>query len=114
MFSETVPELRRCYVRTHTVASSRARLWDIDAGARARSASSIRLGSALDAEDLLERVHDFDQIGLRRHDGVDILVGARCLVQNIGILAALDTGRRHFVICDRELALRLGPAHAPS
>jgi hypothetical protein len=62
---------------------------------------------ALDADDLLQRVHDLDEIGLRRHHPVDVLVGARRFVDDFGVLSAFYAGRRRRVILDRELLLRL-------
>ena len=57
-----------------------------------------------DAHHLLERVHDLDQFSLRRHHGVDVLVGARNLVQYTLILAAFDTFGLRTQILDRKLA----------
>jgi hypothetical protein len=45
---------------------------------------------SLDAHYLLEGVHDFNQIALCVHDRVDIFVRHRDLVDDVGILAALD------------------------
>jgi len=44
----------------------------------------------LDADDLLERVHDFDEVGLVRHHAVDILVRCRDFVEHALVLAAFD------------------------
>src|ERR1700752_4365170 len=46
--------------------------------------------SAFDAEYLLQRVDDLDEIGLVRHHLVDVLVGAGDLVQHAAVLAADD------------------------
>src|SRR5690349_19789091 len=67
--------------------------------------------SALDADHLAERVHDLDEIGLRRHDGVDVLVGTRRLVDDAFVLAALDTLGRLGVVLDREARLGLAARH---
>ena len=42
---------------------------------------------SLDADDLAQRVHDLDQIGLMFHDLVDVLVRRRNLVDHAAILA---------------------------
>src|SRR5215469_8861581 len=58
---------------------------------------SVTAGSSpgslsLYAHHLLERVDHLDQVALRCHDRVDVLVSAGCLVDHIGVLAAFDTG----------------------
>ena len=45
--------------------------------------------SALHAHDLAQRVDDLDEVGLRRHDGIDVLVRRRRLVDHVCVLAAL-------------------------
>src|SRR5262245_45542133 len=67
--------------------------------------------SALDAYDLLQRVDDLDEIALRLHDGVDVLVRSRRLVDDVQVLAALDALRRRDVLIDGETLARLGPRH---
>ena len=46
--------------------------------------------SPLHAHHLLQGVHDLDQVGLVGHHGVDVLVGARDLVDHAAVLAAFD------------------------
>src|SRR6185503_9705648 len=46
--------------------------------------------SAFDAQDLLQRMHHLHEVGLVRHDLVDVLVGARDLVDHALVLAADD------------------------
>ena len=57
---------------------------------------------SFDAEDLLQFMHDLDEIALRRDDRLDRLVGAWCLVDDALVLAAFNTGRRGAVIFERE------------
>ena len=45
---------------------------------------------ALYAKDLLQRVHDLDEVGLVGHHLVDVLVGTGDLVEHAAILAADD------------------------
>ena len=52
----------------------------------------------LDADDLPQRVDDFDEVSLRGHDGVDVLVSAGCLIEDAFVLAALDMRGRASVI----------------
>ena len=70
-----------------------------------------------DAQHLLERVHDLDEIGLVRHHLVDVLVGAGDLVQHALVLAADDAfGLRFQVLRPRNAfcaALRLILRPAP-
>ena len=66
---------------------------------------SIKL-SPFDADHLLERVHDRDQVLLRLHDVLDRLVRHRRLVDDVRILTALDAGSCLGVIVEREAALR--------
>src|ERR1700736_1405840 len=67
--------------------------------------------SALDADHLAERVHDPYEIVLRRHDGVDVLVRGRRLVEDARVLAAFDTARLALEVLERETVLRLAAAH---
>ena len=53
-------------------------------------------------------MHDIDEIRLRGHHRVDVLVGARRLVDDAFVLAALDMRRRRRVVGEREAALGLG------
>ncbi len=63
--------------------------------------------SALDGQHGAERVHDFDQVRLRRHHQVEVLVGARDLVEDALVLAALDALGLFREVREREAALRL-------
>jgi hypothetical protein len=38
-------------------------------------------------------MHDFHEVALRTHHGVDVLVRRRRLVDHVRVLAALDVGR---------------------
>src|SRR5688500_16964303 len=78
------------------------------------SISIIRGPSTLHANDLTQRMHDVDEIALRRHHRVDRLVGRGRLIEHVVVLAALDAGRGLDVVLDREAALGLGARHAAS
>jgi hypothetical protein len=39
-------------------------------------------------------MYNFDEVSLRRHDSLNVLVGLRCLVNHIIVLAALDARSR--------------------
>src|SRR5262245_48632184 len=67
--------------------------------------------SPLDANHLTQRVDHVDQVALGLHDGVDGLVGARGLVEDGRVLAALDAGGRAGVIGHTKSPLGLGPRH---
>ena len=67
--------------------------------------------SPLDAHDLLQRVNDLHEIALRFHDGVDVLVRGRRLIDDVHVLAALDALGRGDVLLDREALARLGALH---
>src|SRR5580765_1296346 len=67
--------------------------------------------SPLHAHHLFERVHHLDQFTLRCHHRVDVLVGARRLVDDALVLAALDAFRHALVVGDREAALGLAARH---
>ena len=76
---------------------------------------SIRPGlSALDADDLAERVNRLNQVRLRRHYGVNVLVCARRLVDHVGVLPALHALGRPRVVFEREPLLGLGARHRPA
>src|SRR5581483_8624020 len=51
---------------------------------------TARRASPLHAHHLLQRVNDLNEVGLRRHDRVDRLVGARAFVDHPFVLAACD------------------------
>src|SRR5690606_873053 len=70
--------------------------------------------SALHTEDLLECVDDLDEVALRGHHGVDVLVRHGRLVDHALVLAALDALGRGDVISEREALLGLGPRHDAS
>jgi bifunctional non-homologous end joining protein LigD len=59
-------------------------------------------------------MHHFDEVGLGRDDRVDVLIRHRRLVDDAGVLAALDPCRRRRVILKGEPAHRLRPAHRPA
>src|SRR5262245_40832636 len=69
---------------------------------------------SLDAQHLLELGDDLDQILLILHRLVDALVGARDLVEDAVILAALDTLGLLPQILQREALLRRRARHAPT
>ncbi len=64
-----------------------------------------RRGSALDAQHLAQRVDDLDEIGLGRHDRVDVLVGHGDLVDHALVLSALHALGRD-VLVTRKGAVR--------
>ncbi len=59
-------------------------------------------------------MHDLDQVGLGRHDRIDIFVGSRCFVDDIGVLPALNPFGRPGVVFQGKLLLRLSARHRPS
>src|SRR6186713_1845319 len=67
--------------------------------------------SALDADDLAKLMYDLDEVRLRRHDLVDVLVSHRRLVDHARVLLALDALGRLDVILDGEPPLRLATRH---
>src|SRR5947209_6933511 len=67
--------------------------------------------STLDADHLAKRVHDPDEIVLRPHDGVDVLVRGRCFVEHARVLAAFDAVPFALEIGERETVARLTAAH---
>lgn len=73
-----------------------------------------RIPLPLDAEHLLQRMHGLDEVGLVGHDGVDVLVGGRNLVDDAAILAANDAFGLAFEIVLAEALARLRAAHAPA
>jgi TolB-like protein len=56
-----------------------------------------------------QREGERNEIGLRRHHGVDVLVRARDLIQNAFVLATLDTSRLSLQVCERVGPLRRTP-----
>src|SRR6185295_9463156 len=79
-----------------------------------RGAGEGERRSALDADDLAQRVDDFHEIPLRRHDRVDRLVGPRGLVDDVRVLPALDARGCRRVVGQREAPLRLIARHGPT
>lgn len=56
-------------------------------------------GSALHAEDLLQRGDDLDQVGLLGHDEIDVLVGAGDLIDHGFIyLSIIDLQITHYLM----------------
>src|SRR5262245_43316481 len=84
------------------------------AGPQPPSAATLHRGSAFHAHDLTERVHDLDEIALGLHHRVDGLVCARRLVDDVGVLAALDTRGSSRVVGEGEASLRLAAGHRAS
>lgn len=74
----------------------------------------ICAGSAFDADDLLERVHDVDEVAFRRDDGVDVLVARWSLVDDALVFAALDAARLLGEIRRGERSLRFLTAQSPA
>ncbi len=66
------------------------------------------------AQDLFEGVNGIHQVRLVFHDLVDVLVGARDLVDNTFILAALDAGSLRNQVFPGELTLRNSSRHPTS
>jgi hypothetical protein len=60
--------------------------------------SIVNIASSLHANDLVQSVHDLDEILLRRHYRVDWLVGCRSLVNHVGVLAAFDARGRCLMV----------------
>ncbi|OLL89030.1 hypothetical protein Ae356Ps1_6311c [Pseudonocardia sp. Ae356_Ps1] len=69
-------------------------------------------GSALHAQHRAQAVLHPDQVGLLRHDRVEVLVRAGDLVDHAGVLAALDALGLGLQVGDRELPARRPPRHA--
>ena len=63
---------------------------------------------SLDADELTQPVDDVDEIRLRRHHGLDILVGAGCLIDDAGVLAAFHMGGRQDVVLKGKPTAGLG------
>src|SRR5581483_10384442 len=78
--------------------TSVSRATDADFEVRAVIISYLVRNSAFDAKNLLERVHDLDEVGLVRHYLVDVLIGAGNLVQHALVLATDDALRLHFQV----------------
>src|SRR5258708_20513119 len=66
----------------------------------------------LHAKNLLKRRNDLDQVALRRHHFIDVLVRRRDLVDHAFVLAAFDACGLERQIFAREGPARLSPAHA--
>src|SRR3569623_3323482 len=66
---------------------------------------------ALHAQDLAQGVFDVDQVGLGGHDGVDVLVGGRRLVDAGGVAAAFDALDGAGVVGQRDAPAGLGAGH---
>src|SRR5688572_16199769 len=56
-------------------------------------------------------MHDFHQVALCMHDGVDVLVCHRDLIDDAIVLATLDTGGGPHLVFAREAALGFAAAH---
>src|SRR6266581_2520882 len=63
------------------------------------------------AHDLAQRVDDFHEIGLRGHYGFNRLVSCGRLVDDVGILAALDARRHTLVVLYTEAPLSFRAGH---
>src|SRR5690349_13287000 len=70
--------------------------------------------SALHTNELLQLRHDLDEIALLLHHLIDVLVGARDLVHDAGVLAALHAPRLLLKVPCREPPLGRVTAHAPT
>src|SRR5882672_7577844 len=66
----------------------------------------------LHAEDLLQGCNDLDEVGLRRHDGIDVLVRRRDLVDHAFVLATFDACSLERQVLAREDLAGLSTAHA--
>ena len=71
-------------------------------------------GLSLHAEDLPKLGDDLNEIGLRGHDGIDILIGPGCLIDDICILATLDSLGCLNMIGKGKRPLRLTARHPPT
>src|SRR5581483_4207108 len=69
-------------------------------------------GSAFDADDGAQRVHDVDEVALGFDDAVDVLVRGGRLVQDVLVLAAFDPRRRGGMVVERDALARLVARHA--
>src|SRR6185437_6958046 len=70
--------------------------------------------SSLHADDLLECVHDLNQVLLCSHDGGNVLVSRRRFVDHLLVLTTLHSFRGRFVLGNREELACRGSRHAPS
>src|SRR5215472_19064263 len=67
--------------------------------------------SPFHTNDLAKSMDDFDQVPLRRNDCLDGLVGGGGLVDDVGVLAALDTFGHALVIFDGEASFGFSAGH---
>src|SRR5271154_2095484 len=72
---------------------------------------SGRRQSSFHAKHLLQAVHNVDQIALRRQHRIDVFVRCWQLVDDPGVLAALDARRLLGEVGTREPALGLAARH---
>ena len=73
--------------------------------------NQVANGSAFHTDHLLQRVYNVDQVRLRGHDGIDVLVSCGRFIQDVPVLAALHPPRGCTVIGQREAALGIATAH---
>src|SRR5262245_60704526 len=76
--------------------------------------SIISTPLSFDAHDLPERVDDLDEVALRLHHGIDRLVRAGRLVDDVRVLPAFHARGRGLVVGHGEASLRLVPRHCAS
>src|SRR6267142_5682507 len=67
---------------------------------------------SLHAKNLLQGRNDIDEVGLRRHHGIDVLVRRRDLVDHAFVLATFDAGRLERQVLASESLAGLSSAHA--
>src|ERR1700682_233645 len=72
---------------------------------------SVYSQSSLYTHNLMQGVHDLNQISLGRHPGFDRFVRGRSFVDHVGVLPALHAGGHALVICYRESPLCLSAGH---
>src|SRR5579864_5670579 len=70
--------------------------------------------SSLDANDLSQRVHNFHQVALRGHHGLNWLISRGRFVDDLSVLSAFDSCCHSLVVFDRKTPLRFGTGHRAS
>src|SRR5260370_39599563 len=68
--------------------------------------SIVNIASPLNANDLMQGMHDLDEILLRCHHRIDRLVGCWRLLNHLGVLAAFNSYGRSLLFSDSESSPR--------